>query len=139
VLNYLRLAAPLAVGVCRPAHAASLFAASVETNQFFQPLALAAGLATLFGVCFFVWNRERRMQRQRERLRKTYHLSEEILSASSPEAIYKRINDALVAILGVSGLHLYVYNRATKTLDALTGEHEEAVSISLSAPPGGTY
>ena len=139
VLGDLRLAAPLALGALRPAHAASLFAASVETNQFFQPLALAAGLATLFGVCFFVWNRERRMQRQRERLRKTYHLSEEILSAPTPEAIYKRISDALVAILGVSRVHLYVYNRAAKTLDALTGEHEEAVSISLSAPPGGTY
>lgn len=111
----------------------------METNQLLQPLALAAGLAILSAISFFVWNRERRMQRQRERLRKTYHLSEEILSASTPEAIYKRINDALVAILGVSRVHLYVYNRATKTLDALTDEHEEAVSISLSAPPGGTY
>ena len=138
-LGYVRLAAALAVGVCRPAHAVSLFAAPVAANQFYQPLALAAGLGMLFTISFFVWNRERRMRLQRERLRKTYHLSEEILSASSPEAIYKRINDALVAILGVSGLHLYVYNRATKTLDALTGEHEEAVSISLSAPPGGTY
>ena len=138
-LGYLRLVAPLAVGVGRPAHAASPIVASVDTNQLFQPLALAAGLATLFTISFFVWNRERRMQRQRERLRKTYRLSEEILSASSPEAICKRINDALVAILGVSGVHLYVYNRAAKTLDALTGEHEDAVSISLSAPPGGTY
>jgi GAF domain-containing protein len=110
-----------------------------QTNQILQPLAVAAGLATLFTLSLLVWNRERRMKRQRERLRKTYRLSEEILSASSPEAIYKRIGDALVAILGVSRVHLYVYNRAAKTLDALTGEHEEAVSISLSAPPGGTY
>jgi len=138
-LSYLRLAAPLAFGAWRPAHAASLLAVSVASNQLLQRLGLAAGLATLFTVCFFLWNRERRMQRQRDRLRKTYHLSEEILSAPTPEAIYKRINDALVAILGVSRVHLYVYNRATKTLDALTGEHEEAVSISLSAPPGGTY
>ena len=123
VLGYLRLAAPLAVGVWRPAHAASHFAASVDTNQIFQPVALAAGLAMLFGIGYLVWNRERRMQRQRERLRKTYHLSEEILSASTPEAIYKRISGTLVAILGVSRVHLYVYNRATKTLDALTGEH----------------
>jgi GAF domain-containing protein len=100
---------------------------------------LAVGLAVLCTLSFFVWNRARHMRRQRERLRKSYHLSEEILSASSPQAIYKRINEALVSILGVSRVHLYVYNRAARTLDALTGEHEEAVSISLSAPPGGTY
>ena len=111
----------------------------MTANPLFQPLVAAAGLAALCTIGFFVWNRERRMQRQRERLRKTYHLSEEILSASTPEAIYQRISDALVSILGVSRVHLYVYNRAAKTLDALTGEHEEAVSISLSAPPGGTY
>ena len=109
-------------------------------SQLIQPLSVAAGLATLFGISFLVWSRERRMRRQRERLRKTYHLSEEILSASTPEAIYTRINTALVAILGVSRVHLYVYNRAAKTLDALTdGNDEAAVSISLSAPPGGTY
>jgi GAF domain-containing protein len=109
-------------------------------SQLIQPLAVAAGLATLFGISFLVWSRERRMRRQRERLRKTYHLSEEILSASTPEAIYTRINTALVAILGVSRVHLYVYNRAAKSLDALTdGSDEAAVSISLSAPPGGTY
>ena len=111
----------------------------METSQLLQPLALAAGLAALFAISFFVWSLERRMQRQRERLRKTYHLSEEILSAATPEAICKRINDALVAILGVSRIHLYVYNRAAKTLDALTGEHEEAVSISLTAAMGGTH
>ncbi len=100
---------------------------------------VAAGLAMLFSITFFVWGRERRMRRQRERLRKTYHLSEEILSAPTPEAIYTRISDFLVSILGVSRVHLFVYNRAAKTLDALTGEHEAAVSISLSTPPGGTY
>jgi len=118
----------------RPVKAAALF-----SGEVLQPLALAAGLTVLCAVCFFVWTRERRMQRQRERLRKTYHLSEEILGASSPEAIHKRISNSLVSILGVSQVHLYVYNRAAKTLDALTGEGEETVSISLSAAAGGTY
>ena len=57
-LGYLRLAAPLAVGVCRPAHAVSLLAASVEPNQLFQPLAVAAGLAMVFAIGLFLWSRE---------------------------------------------------------------------------------
>jgi GAF domain-containing protein/CheY-like chemotaxis protein len=102
-------------------------------------LALAAGLTVLLIISFFLWSRERHMHRQRERLRKTYHFSEQVLSASSTEAIYARINEALITILGVSRVHLYVYNRAARTLDALTSESDEPVSISLSSPPGGTY
>jgi CheY-like chemotaxis protein len=40
--------------------------------------------------------------------------------------------------LGVTRVHLYVYNRTTKTLDALADEHSAGASISLSSPPGGT-
>ena len=78
------------------------------------------------------------MRRQRERLRNTYNLGEEILSASSPETILKRVSASLTAVLGVSRVHLYVYNRTAKTLDSLGGEHSEPASISLSSPPGGT-
>jgi GAF domain-containing protein len=102
------------------------------------PLALAGGLTLVLLVSFFLWSRERRLRKQRERLRKMYHLAEEILGAASTAGILKRISDALPGVLGVTRIQLYVYNRATKALDAAAGEGSEPVSISLASPPGGT-
>jgi GAF domain-containing protein/CheY-like chemotaxis protein len=96
----------------------------------------AVALIVLVGV--FLWSRERRIRNQRKKLRKTYQLGEEILSASSPATILKRISDALPGILGITRVQLYVYNRSTKTLDAIASENGESTSISLSSPPGGT-
>ena len=42
-------------------------------------------------VSFFLWSREHRLSGQRERLRKTFQLGEEILDASSAEAILNRL------------------------------------------------
>jgi len=127
-----------AVAACLPAAAQTGSRFPIGSNRFLQPLMLILGISALLGISFVLWSRERRLSRQRERLRKTYHLGEEILSESSPEAILKRIRDSLVATLGVTRAHLYVHNRAARTLDALTEDNAEPVSISLSAPPGGT-
>ena len=78
------------------------------------------------------------MRSQRKRLRRTYKLGEEILGASSSATILKRISEALPGIIGVTRVHLYVYNRTAKTLDAIEEEGVEPESISLSSPPGGT-
>jgi len=103
------------------------------------PLAVAAGLMALVVIGFLLWSRERRIRGQRERLRKTYQLGEEILGAPSIEAILASIDEALPRILGVSHVHLYVYNRGAKTLDEVVAEGHSPLSISLSAPPGGTH
>ena len=123
---------------CLPAAAQTGSRFPPGSGWFLQPLMLIVGICALIGISFLLWSREHRLSRQRERLRKTYHLGEEILSASSPEAILKRVGDSLVATLSVTRVHLYVYNRAGKTLDALTEDNAEPVSISLSAPPAGT-
>lgn len=127
----------VAVG-CRPADAQGRFVFLRENDWLMEPLMLACGLILLLGIVFFLWSRERRLRRQRERLRNTYNLGEEILSASSPEAVLSRVNASLTAVLGVSRVHLYVYNRTTKTLDSLESEISEPASISLSSPPGGS-
>ena len=103
------------------------------------PLAVAAGVLAVIVVGFLFWSRERRIRGQRERLRKTYQLGEEILGAPSIEAILAAIEEALPRFLGVSGVHLYVYNRGAKTLDEVVAEGHSPVSLSLSAPPGGTH
>ena len=102
-----------------------------------SPLALASGLTVVLLIGFFLWSREHRLRNQRERLRHTYQLGEEILGASSAEAILQRIAEALPGILQVSQVHLYVYNRSGKTLDSITHDPSSPVTISLSSPPAG--
>src|ERR1700722_8441694 len=137
-LNYASRATLLAALGVRPSAAQSRFVLDLDGNWLVQPLMLAFGLILLLCISFFLWSRERRLRRQRERLRKTYHLGEEILSASSPETILHRVSVSLTAVLGVTRVHLYVYNRTAKTLDSLASEHTTAASISLSSPPAGT-
>ena len=99
---------------------------------------IATGITLVLLVGFLLWSRERRLRSQRKKLRKTYQLGEEILSAASPATVLKRLSESLPAILGITRVQLYLYNRAGKTLDAIAGDSGESESISLSAPPGGT-
>jgi GAF domain-containing protein len=110
----------------------------MERTWHLSPTALAIALSVILFISFFLWSRERRLRNQRETLRKTYQLGEEILGASSAQAILKRIRETLPAILGVSRVQLYVYNRASKTLEAVAEEGGYSNAISLSVPPGGT-
>ena len=72
-----------------------------------SPLLMASGLGVVLFISEFRGSRERRLRMQRERLRRTYHLGEEILGASSAAAILKRISDMLPSILGVTRAQLY--------------------------------
>jgi len=110
-----------------------------ERSAALSPLTVTVVLASVLIVGFVLWNRERRLRWQRERLRRTYQLGEEILSASSIEAILTCISEGLPGILRVTRAHLYVYNRGTKALDAVVSAGHQPVSISLSSPPGGTH
>src|SRR5262249_10311400 len=74
------------------------------------PPYILGAVAVILLVGVFLWSRERRMRSQRKKLRKTYQLGEEILSASSPSTILKRISESLPGILGVTRVQLYVYN-----------------------------
>ncbi|MGP8244648.1 MAG: GAF domain-containing protein [Bryobacteraceae bacterium] len=102
-----------------------------------SPAFVLGFLALMALVSLFLWRREGRLRVQRERLRKIYQLGEEVLGAPSAEAIFKRIEDALPSILHVTRVRPYLYNRGSKTLDAVSGETGEAVTISLSTPPNG--
>ncbi len=116
-------------------------AAIIHTDQtwYLSPMALAIALGVVLFIGYFLWSRERRLRGQREILRKTYELGEEILSASSAPGILKRIREALPGILGVTRARLYIYNRAPKTLETVSEEPGGSKSISLNAAPGGTH
>jgi GAF domain-containing protein/CheY-like chemotaxis protein len=106
-------------------------------SWFVPPLILTAGIGVVLVVSFLLWTHDHRLRKQRERLRKTYQLGEEILGASSTHTILERITEALPSILEVTRVQLYIYNRGSKTLDAVAGEAGEPISIPLSSPPGG--
>src|SRR5579884_1388190 len=135
-MSNVRWGAWLAALGWRPAQAQGRAVFSPEHGWLMEPLLLAFGIILLLCISFFLWSRERRLRRQRERLQNTYNLGDEILSASSPEAILKRVRASLTEVLGVNSVHLYVYNRTAKTLDSLAEEDSEPSSISLSSPPG---
>ena len=124
-------------GQFAPAHTAvgqfvAAFADSAASSLIFAALLSGISLAV-----FFVWTRERRLRNQRKRLRKSYLLGEEILGAASPESVLSRLTEAVPGILGVTRVHLYTYNRATKALDKVADDSAPPVSISLSSPPAG--
>jgi len=52
-----------------------------------------AGIGVVLVVAFLLWTHDRRLRKQRERLRKTYQLGEEILGASSTDTILERITE----------------------------------------------
>jgi len=113
--------------------------ALLRKDRSFPPFALAGSLGVVLLIGFFLWSRERRLRTQRETLRRTYELGEQILGSSSAESILKTISESLPMIMGVTGVHLYIFNRAAKTLDEVTEDRAAAHhSISLSAPPSGT-
>src|SRR5262245_47976364 len=64
-------------------HAADI----VSSGEISQPLAWVGTIGVVLLLSFFLITRERRLRLQRERLRKTYQLGEEVLGSSSPEAI----------------------------------------------------
>jgi len=112
----------------------------LSQGPFFSlsPLTLGAALALVLLAAFLLWNRDHRLRKQRERLRRIYQLGEEILGAPSAAAILKRISEVLPNILGVTRVQLFVFNRAGKTLDSAPDDSGATVSIPLSSPPAGT-
>jgi len=111
----------------------------VERSWFVPPSLIGGVVSALVALVLIVWWRERRLRAQRERLRKIYQLGEEVLGASSADAVVQRIGNILPEILGVSRVRLFLHDRGSKTLDAVVADGAEPISIPLASPPGGTH
>ena len=61
--------------------------------------------ASVFGV--IIWRRERHLRAQREALRRSHELGEEILGASSAADVLRKTTAVLPALFGVTGVALY--------------------------------
>jgi len=111
--------------------------AAAVSGWWWSPLAVLAAILAVGCGALLMAARERRLRRQRELLRKTYQLGEEIFSAASTAQVQKRLDEALPAVLGVTRVRLYRYDRSAKQLDAVSAASGEPVTISLSAPTDG--
>jgi GAF domain-containing protein len=98
------------------------------------PVAVGSAIGIVSVIGFVLWTRERRLRKQRERLRKTYKLGEEILGAPSAETMLKRIGETLPEVLKITGAQMYVHNRTAKTLDSVAKEGQTQASFPLAIP-----
>jgi len=97
-----------------------------------------AALVALLGFVFALWwFRERRTSGQRSMVRTFYSLGEDVIAISSPLDILQRLAGVLPRALNVSGVHLYIYNRAAKMLDRVgSAADNSAVSVAVQTPEG---
>ncbi|MGH9672502.1 MAG: GAF domain-containing protein [Bryobacteraceae bacterium] len=94
-------------------------------------LALIALIALLWGV------RERRMSVQRRATRTLYTLSEEIMAASSPMEILRRLLARLSRLGHASGARIYVYRPFAQRLERVPSTVDpEPASIALDSTAG---
>jgi CheY-like chemotaxis protein len=97
----------------------------------------AALLAFLAFALALWWLRERRMGAQRNMVQTFYSLGEDVIAIASPLEILQRLTGVLPRALNVSGIHLYIHNRATRMLDRVGAAADAApVSVAAHAPEG---
>ncbi|MGE5647015.1 MAG: GAF domain-containing protein [Acidobacteriota bacterium] len=109
----------------------------INKRWLISPEWFAVSLAFLVFALALWWMRERRMSAQRNMVRTFYMLSEDVIGVASPSEILTRLAATLPGILKLAGLHVYLYNRATKELDRVRQAAESApFSVPVNAPEG---
>jgi signal transduction histidine kinase len=108
----------------------------LERGWLIQPPVLLAALilaAVLLGIW---WIRERRMASLRRQMHLLNALGEEVIGATSPAEILRRLTLTLPALSGASEVGLYIQNRGAKALETVhsSGATE---SVDLTAPEVG--
>jgi CheY-like chemotaxis protein len=97
----------------------------------------AALLAFLSFLLALWWVRERRATGQRNMVRTFYSLGEDVIAIASPVDILQRLAAVLPRALNVSGVHLYIHNRAAKILDRVGSAADATpVAVAAQAPEG---
>lgn len=109
----------------------------VSKRWLIRPELFVAALVALAFALGLWWTRGRRMAAQRAIIKTLYSLGEEIIGAGSVPAILSQILAVLPPLLKVSGIRLYLYNRAARTLDQVESAADtKPVSIPIDAPEG---
>jgi signal transduction histidine kinase/CheY-like chemotaxis protein len=106
----------------------------VRKRWLVSPEWFAISLAFLVFALGVWWIRERRMAVQRHMVRTFYSLGEELIGFASPPALLNRLDAVLPGLLKISGAHLYLYHRGTKTLERVA---DSAFGVPVYPPEGG--
>jgi GAF domain-containing protein len=98
-------------------------------------------LGATCGICLIVagwWIREHRIAAQQNAVLSLNALAEEIVTATSPLDIQRRLTEVMKVVPAVTEVRLYLYNRKTRRLECLgCPEDREAISIDAESPARG--
>jgi signal transduction histidine kinase len=108
----------------------------LERGWIIQPPVLLAALILAAALLGIWWIREHRMASLRKQMHLLNALGEEVIGATSPAEILRRLTLTLPALSGASGVGLYIQNRGAKVLETV---HSSGASdsIDLTAPEAG--
>src|SRR5262245_47022859 len=84
------------------------------------------------------WARRHFVSKQRQTMRAIHTLSENIIAAESPTEIAEKLAEVLPSITQATTIRLYLYNRATKSLENVpTDDEPEPMAIATETPHEG--
>jgi signal transduction histidine kinase len=109
--------------------------AVLERGWVIQPPVLLASLILAATLAAIWWFRERRMAALRKQMRLLNALGEEVISASSPAEVLRRLITTLQALSNASSVGFYVLNRGTKMLEGVNSAATTEL-IDPEAPSG---
>jgi signal transduction histidine kinase/CheY-like chemotaxis protein len=108
----------------------------LERGWIIQPPVLLASLILAVALLAVWWFRERRMAALRKQMRLLNALGEEVVRATSPVEILRRLTLSLPALSKASGVGLYIQNRGTKLLESIHSTNAADQVVDPAAPEG---
>ena len=109
---------------------------TLEKSWMIPPPFLLASLMLSVGLLAIWWFRERRMSAMRRQMRFLNALGEEIIGATSPAEILRRLELTLPELSNASGVWLYIQNRGTRTLESIHPTGSAPELVALDSPDG---
>ena len=106
----------------------------LERGWMIQPPVLLGSLLLAGSLLAIWWFRESRMSALRRQMRLLNALGEEVIRATSPAEILRRLTLSLPALSNASGVGLYIQNRSTKLLESVHSTAAVLETIDLEAP-----
>ena len=110
--------------------------AILERGWLIEPPVLLGSLIVGAALLAIWWFRESRMSAMRRQIRLLNSLGEEVIRATSPAEILRRLTLTLPSLSNASGVGLYILNRATKLLESVHSTAAATETIDLEAPKG---
>ncbi|HYL76264.1 MAG TPA: GAF domain-containing protein [Bryobacteraceae bacterium] len=108
--------------------------ATLDKAWMIPPPFLLASLVAAGALLAIWWIRERRMAALRRQMHFLNALGEEVIGASSPAEILRRLTLTLPELSNASGISLYIQNRGAKMLESVHTAGAAVESIDLEAP-----